>query len=52
MTQQATTTTTTDCINNTTAVWNLTPPVNIALIPQQHVIHEASKYQSRYDRYR
>ena len=31
------------CINNTTAVWNLTPPVNIALIPQQHVIHQASK---------
>ena len=32
-----------------TAVWNLTPPpVNIALIPQQHVIHQASKYQSRY----
>ena len=29
------------CINNTTAVWNLTPPpVNIALIPQQHVIHQ------------
>ena len=36
-----------------TAVWNLTPPpVNIALIPQQHVIHQASKYQSRYNRYR
>ena len=32
------------CINNTTAVWNLTPPVNIALIiSQQHVIHQASK---------
>ena len=41
------------CINNTTAVWNLTPPpVNIALIPEQHVIHQASKYQSRYNRYR
>ena len=40
------------CINNTTAVWNLTPPVYIALIPQQHVIHQASKYQSRYDIYR
>ena len=40
------------CINNTTAVWNLKilapPPVNIALIPHQHVIHQASKYQSRY----
>ena len=33
------------CINNTTAVWNLTPPVNMALIPQQHVIHQASKYR-------
>ena len=34
------------CINNTIAVWNLTPPpVNIALIPQQHVKHPASKYQ-------
>ena len=39
------------CMNNTTDVWNLTPPVNIALIPQQHVIHQAtSKYQSRYNR--
>ena len=28
------------CTNNTTAVWNLTPPpVNISLKPQQHVIH-------------
>ena len=33
------------CFNNTTAVWNVTPPPgNIALIPQQHVIHQASKY--------
>ena len=40
-------TTTNYCINNTTAVWNLAPPVNIALIPQQHVIHQAPKYQSR-----
>ena len=32
------------CIKNTT-VWNLTPPpANLALIPQQHVIHQASKY--------
>ena len=28
------------------------PPVNIALIPQQHVIHQASRYQSRCNRYR
>ena len=41
------------CIKNTTAVWNLTPPpANIALIPQQHMLHQASKYQSRYNRYR
>ena len=33
-------------IKNTT-VWNLTPPANLALIPQQHVMHQASKY----DRY-
>ena len=34
------------CIKNTTAVWNLTPPsASIALIPQQHVIHQASKYK-------
>ena len=26
-------------------------PVNIALIRRQHVIHKASKYQSRYNRY-
>ena len=34
-----------------TAVWNLTPPANIALIPQQHVIHQVSKYQIRYQVY-
>ena len=40
-------------INNTTAVWNLTPPpVNMALIPGEHVIRQASKYQSKYNRYR
>ena len=37
------------CIKNTTA-WNLTPPANLALIPQQHVIHQASKY-NRYQVY-
>ena len=31
------------CTKNTTAVWNLTPPpANLAQIPQQHVIHQAS----------
>ena len=37
------------CIKNTT-VWNLTTPANLALIPQQHVIHQASKY-NRYHVY-
>ena len=37
------------CIKNTT-VRNLTPPANLALIPQQHVIHQASKY-NRYQVY-
>ena len=32
-----------NCIKNTTAVWNLTPLASIAFIPQQRVIHQASK---------
>ena len=36
------------CIKNTT-VWNLTsPPANLALIPQQHVIHHQSITDIRY----
>ena len=38
------------CCIKSTAVWNLTPPANLALIPQQHVIHQASKY-NRYQVY-
>ena len=34
MTQATTTTVVLRSIKNTTAVWNLTPPANIALIPQ------------------
>ena len=34
-----------------TAVWKLTTAANIALIPQQHVIHQVSKYQIRYQVY-
>ena len=33
-----------DILYKNATVWNLTPPANLALIPQQRVIHQASKY--------